>query len=136
METYTFLKGRQDNKWCSLKKFNFSNRTKKMGRREYIFVELYYFIFVKLCYFEFGLKCMYFSWSVKNLFSRWMLYFCWTILFWIWVEDLKYMHCFLGCKKNYFYMDVIFNIMQVEMGCVTFNTTQWVVLFNSIRLVY
>ena len=24
LETYTFLKGRQDNKWCSLKKFNFS----------------------------------------------------------------------------------------------------------------
>ena len=29
LETYTFLKGRQDNKWCSLKKFDFSNRTKK-----------------------------------------------------------------------------------------------------------
>ena len=35
MKIYTFLKGRQDNKWCSLKKFDFSNRTKKMGRREY-----------------------------------------------------------------------------------------------------
>ena len=35
MKTYTFLKGRQDNKWCSLKKFDFSNRTKKMGWREY-----------------------------------------------------------------------------------------------------
>ena len=35
METYTFLKGRQDNKWCSLKKFDFSNRTKKVGRKEY-----------------------------------------------------------------------------------------------------
>ena len=35
MKTYTFLKGRQDNKWCSLKNFDFSNRTKKMGQREY-----------------------------------------------------------------------------------------------------
>ena len=42
----------------------------------------------------------------------------------MWVEDLKYMHCFLGCKKNYFLMDVIFNIMQVEMGYVTFVSTQ------------
>ena len=29
METYTFLKCRQDNKWYSLKKFDFSNKTKK-----------------------------------------------------------------------------------------------------------
>ena len=42
----------------------------------------------------------------------------------MWVENLKYMHYFLGLKKNYFYMDVIFNIMQVEMGCVTFVSTQ------------
>ena len=33
LETYTFLKGRQDNKWCSLKKFDFSNRTKKIRRK-------------------------------------------------------------------------------------------------------
>ena len=30
METYTFLKGRQDNKLYSLKKFDFSNMTKKV----------------------------------------------------------------------------------------------------------
>ena len=42
----------------------------------------------------------------------------------MWVEDLKCKHCFLECKKNYFYMDVIFNIIQVEMGCVTFVSTQ------------
>ena len=42
----------------------------------------------------------------------------------MWVEDLKCKHCFLGCKKNYFKMDVIFNIIQVEMGCVTFVSTQ------------
>ena len=42
----------------------------------------------------------------------------------MWVENLKCMHCFLGCKQNYFQMDVIFNIMQVEMGCVTFVSTQ------------
>ena len=42
----------------------------------------------------------------------------------MWVEDLKYMHCFLGVKKKYFLMDVIFNIMQVEMSCVTFMSTQ------------
>ena len=29
METYIFLRGRQYNKWCSLKKFDFSNKTKK-----------------------------------------------------------------------------------------------------------
>ena len=34
------------------------------------------------------------------------------------------MHFFLECKKNYFKMDVIFNIMQVEMGCVKFVSTQ------------
>ena len=42
----------------------------------------------------------------------------------MWVEDLKCIYCFLGCKKNYFYMDVIFNIMQVEIGCVTVVSTQ------------
>ena len=29
MEIYTFLKGRQNNKWCSLKNFDFLNKTKK-----------------------------------------------------------------------------------------------------------
>ena len=42
----------------------------------------------------------------------------------MWVEDLKYMHCFLECKKNYLWMNVIFNIMHVEIGCVTFVSTQ------------
>ena len=42
----------------------------------------------------------------------------------MWVEDLKYMHCFLECKKNYLWMNVIFNIMHVEMGYVTFVSTQ------------
>ena len=42
----------------------------------------------------------------------------------MWVEDLKYMHCFLGCKKNYFLTDVIFIFMQVEMSCVIFMSTQ------------
>ena len=37
METYTFLKGKQDNKWYSLKKFDFSNRKNKVRWREYIF---------------------------------------------------------------------------------------------------
>ena len=41
METYTFLKGRQYNKLCSLKKFNFSNMTKKVRRREYIYIYIY-----------------------------------------------------------------------------------------------
>ena len=35
LEIYTFSKGKQDNKWCSLKKFDFSNRTNKVGRMEY-----------------------------------------------------------------------------------------------------
>ena len=34
LETYTSLKGRQNNKLCSLKKFDFSNRTIKVERRE------------------------------------------------------------------------------------------------------
>ena len=38
METYRFLKGGQDNKWYFLKKFDFSNRTNKVGRREYKFI--------------------------------------------------------------------------------------------------
>ena len=42
----------------------------------------------------------------------------------MWIEDLKCIHYFLGCKKNYFKMDVIFNIMHVQMGCVTFVSTQ------------
>ena len=42
----------------------------------------------------------------------------------MWFEDLKYIHCFLGCKKKNFLMDVIFNIIQVEMDCVTFMSTQ------------
>ena len=29
MKTYTFLKDRRDNKWYSLKKFDFLNKTKK-----------------------------------------------------------------------------------------------------------
>ena len=36
METCTFLKGRQNNKLYSFKKFDFSNRTKKVGQKEYI----------------------------------------------------------------------------------------------------
>ena len=35
LETYTFLKGRQDNKLCSLKKIDFLNRTKKVRWKEY-----------------------------------------------------------------------------------------------------
>ena len=35
METYIFLKDRPDNKWSSLKNFDFSNRTNKVRQREY-----------------------------------------------------------------------------------------------------
>ena len=43
----------------------------------------------------------------------------------MWVEDLKCMHYFWDVKKKKNYlMDVIFNIMQVKMGCVTFMSTQ------------
>ena len=42
METYTFLKGRQDNKWCFFKKFDFSTRTKKVGWKEYLILVLNY----------------------------------------------------------------------------------------------
>ena len=38
LEIYTFLKGRQDNKWYSLKKFDFSNMTKKVRWREYYLI--------------------------------------------------------------------------------------------------
>ena len=37
METYTFLKGRQNNKLCSFKKFDFSNRKKKKSGMEGVF---------------------------------------------------------------------------------------------------
>ena len=51
LEIYTFLKGRQDNKWCSLKKFDFSNRTKKLRWREYFLCHindrLYYHVILK-----------------------------------------------------------------------------------------
>ena len=53
----------------------------------------------------------------------------------MWVEDLKCMHCFLGCKKNYFLVDVIFNIMQVEMGCVIFVSTQHDLFINRVKWV-
>ena len=36
LEIYTYLKGRQNNKRCPLKKFDFSNRINKVGRREYL----------------------------------------------------------------------------------------------------
>ena len=78
--------------YCLLKFFQYWYLAFGEFQEYYIFIELCYFIFVKLCYFEFGLKC-------KELISRWMLYFCWTILFWMWVENLKWMHCFLGWKK-------------------------------------
>ena len=40
-------------------------------------------------------------------------------------EDLKCMHYFWDLKKKKkFQMDVIFYIMQVEIGCVTFMSTQ------------
>ena len=35
LETYTFLKDKQDNKLYLFKKFDFSDMTKKVGRREY-----------------------------------------------------------------------------------------------------
>jgi len=31
-------------------------------------------LFVELCYFEFGFKCMHFFWNVKNLFLDWWYY--------------------------------------------------------------
>ena len=91
-----------DNNCCLLKFFQYWYLAIGEFQVYYIFIELCYFIFVKICYFEFELKCMHFFWSVKKLFSRWMLNFCWTILFWMWVEDLKCMHCFLGCKQKWF----------------------------------
>ena len=46
METYTFLKGRQDNKWCSLKKFDFFKHDKKSGTEGVFIVTLVYKLFV------------------------------------------------------------------------------------------
>ena len=53
----------------------------------------------------------------------------------MWIEDLKCKHSFLECKNNYFYMDVIFNIIQVEMGCVTFVSTQHDSFINRVKWV-
>ena len=41
----------------------------------------------------------------------------------MWVENLKCMHYFWDVRTTYFYMDVIFNIKWVKMGCVTFVLT-------------
>ena len=38
LKTYRFLKDRQNNKLFCLKKFEFSNRKKKVERREYVFL--------------------------------------------------------------------------------------------------
>ena len=53
----------------------------------------------------------------------------------MWVEDVKCMHYFLGCIQNYFYMDVIFNIMQVEMGYMTSMSTQHNSFINRVKWV-
>ena len=42
METYTFLKDRQDNKWCSPKKIWFFKHKKKVGQGVYIILLSYY----------------------------------------------------------------------------------------------
>ena len=44
----------------------------------------------------------------------------------MWVENLKCMHCFWNVKKKKkkLKMDVILNIMQIEMSCITFVSTQ------------
>ena len=39
--TYTFLKSKQDNKWYSLEKFDFSNMKKKNGTEEVYYSKLY-----------------------------------------------------------------------------------------------
>ena len=38
-------------------------------------------------------------------------------------------------KKNYFQIDVIFNIMQVEMSCVTFVSTQYDSFIKGVKWV-
>ena len=53
----------------------------------------------------------------------------------MWVENLKCMHYFQDFKTTYFYMDVIFNIKRVEMGCVTFVSTQHDLFINHVKWV-
>ena len=77
---------------------------------------------------------MHFFWSVKNLFLNECYIFV-ELYYFEWVEDLKCLHCFLGYEKNYFQMDVIFNIMQTEMGCLhscQLNTTRLLSVSNGL----
>ena len=47
------------------------------------------------------------------------------------------MHCFWDVKKkrSYFQMGVIFNIMQVEIGCITFMSTQFNLFIKRVKQV-
>ena len=47
----------------------------------------------------------------KELISKWMSYFCWTVLFWMWVEDLKCMHYFWDVNK------IKWNKIKILDGC-------------------
>ena len=42
----------------------------------------------------------------------------------MWVEDLKCMHCFLGCKKIISRWMLYLILCRLKMGCVTFMSTQ------------
>ena len=53
----------------------------------------------------------------------------------MWVENLKCMHYFRDLKTTYFYMDVIFNIKRVEIGCVTFVSTQHDLFIKRVKWV-
>ena len=67
---------------------------------------------------------MHFFWSVKNLFLNEYYIFVELYYFECGLKTWSICIAFWGVKKNYFLMDVIFNIMQVEMDCVTFMSTQ------------
>ena len=71
METYTFLKGRQYNKWCSLKKFDFSNRTNKVGRREYILKFLFVILLVLVIFISIILGTIWYCYNC--VYTLWVL---------------------------------------------------------------
>ena len=134
MEIYTFLKGRQDNKWCSLKKFDFSNRTKKVGRRECYFDLLhrvekilslnsfkrfYYSNQIMLSQFFLNFKL----WDFNDSFNYE------TLIFWVCVLCL--FSCLIPCLCliwcSYFlglwFLD--FNFVFLDLGLYSYCSCSW-----------
>ena len=101
MKTYTFLKCRQNNKWYSLKKFNFSNKTNKMERKKYIkwhvnlqlgplAVSLFYFFWVgrsPLAFVSWGMCTFWVLSTIKVNFAPKLWLTIWWFFFFTFYSD-------------------------------------------------